>query len=143
LQEQFAISVKRNRDAKNNVGADFGKLADIEDRLFRQKFMQKQNTLPGSNSDLMKMNTQESDKSFATFQSKEEPKAQAAEAEKEESTVVTSDEMSSQNNAQESVQDNNTTVKSDPINQNQSQQEASTSQSQQESSADNNDTKTK
>lgn len=125
LQEQFAISIKRNRDAKNNVGADFGKLADIEDRLFRQKFVQKQNASLGSNSDLMKVNTEESDRSFATFQAKEEPKVQAA----EESTVVTSDETSSQNNAQESGQQD-TAVKSDAINSNQSQQE---------SSADNND----
>lgn len=133
LQEQFAISVKRNREAKNSVGADFGKLSDLEDKLFRQKFMQKPNN---TNSDLLKVETKESDKSFATFKTKEEPKVAEAEN-KEESTVLTSDEMSSQGNAQESVQDNNTTVKTDTLNKNNSQQEASTSQ--QESSADNND----
>merc|ERR1719456_735952 len=40
LQEQFAISTKRSKDARNNIGGDFGRLADLEDKMFRQKFVQ-------------------------------------------------------------------------------------------------------
>jgi len=40
MQEQFAISVKRQKETKQNIGADFTNLADIEEKMFRQKFTQ-------------------------------------------------------------------------------------------------------
>jgi len=38
MQEQFAIADKRVKETRKDDGNDFSKLADIEEKMFRQKF---------------------------------------------------------------------------------------------------------
>lgn len=128
LQEQFAISVKRTKEAKAYVGGDFGRLADLEDKMFRQKFVQE------PISPWMKAAVPEEKEDLRAKEPVKEESA-AVEVPQQESVTQNNREASdegttSQNNqssAQESVQDNaKETV---------SNKQANT----QESSADNNE----
>jgi len=128
LQEQFAISVKRTKEAKTNVGGDFGRLADLEDKMFRQKFVQEpispwvKTAVPEEKEDLRAQEPAKEESAAVEVPQQESVTQNNREASDEGTTS-----QNNQSSAQESVQDNaKETV---------SNKQANT----QESSADNNE----
>jgi len=107
LQEQFAISTKRTKEAKTNVGGDFGRLADLEDKMFRQKFVQAPTspwlkaTVPEEKEDLRAKEPEKEEAAAVEVPQQQENVVQSREA-SDESTAS----QNNQSSAQESVQDN-------------------------------------